>query len=188
MKTDSILIVDDEPNILSSLKRTFSDSPYSIFTAENGEAGLDILSRNKIMLVISDEIMPGMSGAEFLAQVSSRFPGTVRMMLTGHASLDAAMKAINQGQIYRFFTKPWDDLELRFAVRAAIEKYHLEEENRQLLRLVRKQAMNMKMLEKEYPGITRLKYDMTGRIVVDEVSDQEIEKLLAELDQGPTKQ
>lgn len=185
METNTILIVDDEPNILNALKRTFEDDPYTIFTAENASTGLEILGKHKIKLVISDEMMPGMSGAEFLAQVSVRFPGVIRIMLTGHASLDAAMRAINEGQIYRFFTKPWNDLELRFSVRAAMEKYNLEEENRGLLRLIRKQVMNMKMLEKEYPGISQLQYDDRGRIVVDEVSDAEIAALLAELDRGP---
>jgi two-component system, probable response regulator PhcQ len=187
MEISNILIVDDEPNILNALRRTFSEEPYQMFTAENANDGLVALSKNKVKVVISDEIMPGMSGAEFLAQVSSRYPNIVRIMLTGHASLDAAVKAINLGQIYRFFTKPWDDMELRFSVRAAVEKYNLEDENRRLLRLIRKQAMNMKMLEKEYPGITRVNYDEKGCILADEVSDADIAALLSELDQGPTK-
>jgi two-component system, probable response regulator PhcQ len=187
METDSILIVDDESNILNALKRTFADGPYRIYTAETAAAGLIIIERHRIKLVISDEMMPRMSGAEFLAQVRVRFPNVIRIMLTGHASLDAAIKSINSGEIYRFFTKPWNDLELRLSVKAAIEKYNLEEENRKLLRLIRKQAMNLKSLEKEYPGISRLDYDAAGRIVADEVSDQEIQKLLADLDQGATK-
>jgi len=187
MNTDAILIVDDEQNILNALKRTFSDDPYQVYSAENAAAGLEILGLHKIKLVISDERMPGMSGAEFLAQVSVRFPHVIRMMLTGHASLDAAIKAINEGQIYRFFTKPWNDLELRYTVMSAIEKYDLEEENRLMLRLIRKQVVNMKILEKEYPGITRLDYDEKGCILADEVSDMEIQKLLSELDPGHTK-
>jgi DNA-binding NtrC family response regulator len=186
METTEILLVDDEPNILNALKRTFSDDPYRIYTADSAAAGMELLGSRKIKLVISDEMMPGMSGSDFLAQVRTRYPYVVRMMLTGHASIEAAIKAINEGQIYRFFTKPWNDLELRFSVRAAIEKYNLEEENRGLLRLVRRQAMNMKALEREYPGITRVNYDKTGRIVADEVTETDIEKLLSELDQGPT--
>jgi two-component system, probable response regulator PhcQ len=187
METSKILIVDDEPNILSALKRTFGEDPYEVYTAENATDGMDLLGEHKIKLVISDEMMPGMSGAEFLAQVSVRFPNIIRMMLTGHASLDAAIKAINKGEIYRFFTKPWNDLELRFSVRAGIDKYNLEEENRRLLRVIRKQAMNLKSLEKEFPGISQVKYDNKGCIIVDDVSDEEIAKIVSELDQGPAK-
>jgi two-component system, probable response regulator PhcQ len=182
METSCILIVDDERNILESLKRTFMDDPYRVHTAENGPDGLAILSEHNIKVVISDEMMPGMSGAEFLAQVSSRFPNVIRIMLTGHASLDAAIKAINMGTIYRFFTKPWSELELRLTIKAAVEKYDLEDENRRLLRVIRRQVQNMKILEKEYPGITKLEHDNTGRILVDDVSDAEVEKILAELD------
>jgi two-component system, probable response regulator PhcQ len=74
---------------------------------------------------------------------------------------------------------------LRFSVRAGIDKYNLEEENRRLLRIIRKQAMNLKSLEKEYPGISRVKYDNKGCIIVDDVSDEEIEKILSKLDQKP---
>ena len=103
-------------------------------------------------------------------------------MLTGHASLDAAIKAINRGEIYRFFTKPWDDFELRFAVKSAVEKYDLEEENRRLLDIVKKQALNMKLLEKEFPGITQLEYDEKGRIIIQDVPDGEIAQIVAELE------
>ena len=127
-------------------------------------------------------MMPGMSGADFLAKVSSRFPSVVRIMLTGHASLSAAIRAINNGEIYRFFTKPWDDFELRFAVKSAVEKYDLEEENRRLLDIVKKQALNMKLLEKEFPGITQLEYDEKGRIIIQDVPDGEIAQIMAELE------
>jgi two-component system, probable response regulator PhcQ len=187
METNAILIVDDEPNIINALKRTFADDPYEVFSAENAADGMAFLSERKIKLVISDEMMPGMTGVEFLAQVKIRYPNIIRMMLTGHASLDAAIKAINMGAIYRFFTKPWNDLELRFSVKAGIDKYNLEEENRRLLRIIRKQAMNLKSLEKEFPGISRVKYDNKGCIIVDDVSDEEIEKIVSELDRGPTK-
>jgi DNA-binding NtrC family response regulator len=127
-------------------------------------------------------MMPGMSGAEFLAMVRSRFPHVIRIMLTGHASLNAAIKAINKGEIYRFFTKPWDDFELRFAVKSSIEKYDLGEENRRLLSIVRQQALNLKLLEKEFPGITELEYDEKGRIIIQDVPNSEIEQIVAELE------
>jgi two-component system, probable response regulator PhcQ len=182
MTPSKILIVDDEPGVIEALRRSFMDDPYQIYSAQNGEEGIEILSNHKIKVVISDEMMPGMSGAEFLATVSSRFPAVVRIMLTGHASLNAAIKTINKGEIYRFFTKPWDDLELGFSVRSAVEKYDLEEENRRLLNIVKNQALNLKLLEKEFPGITQLEYDEKGRIIVQAVPDVEIDCIVAELE------
>ena len=185
IETSNILIVDDERDILNALKRTFAEDPYFVFSAENAAEGMAILGQHKIKVVLSDELMPGMSGAEFLGQVSVKFPTVIRIILTGHASLNAAIKAINMGEIYRFFTKPWNELDLRFSVKAAIEKYNLEEENRRLLKIIRKQVLNMKILEKEFPGISQLKYDNTGSIIVDDVSDSEIEKILSDLDKKP---
>jgi two-component system, probable response regulator PhcQ len=182
MESSAILIVDDEAGVIKALTRSFIDDPVFIHTADSALEGLAILSTHKIKVVISDEMMPGMSGAEFLAMVRSRFPHVIRIMLTGHASLNAAIKAINKGEIYRFFTKPWDDFELRFAVKSSIEKYDLGEENRRLLSIVRQQALNLKLLEKEFPGITELEYDEKGRIIVQDVPNSEIEQIVAELE------
>jgi two-component system, probable response regulator PhcQ len=182
MESSNILIVDDEKSVVKALKRSFLDDPYEVYSAISAIEGLDILSKVEIKVVISDEGMPGMSGADFLAKVKGSLPAVVRIMLTGHASLDAAIKAINRGEIYRFFTKPWDDFELRFAVKSAIEKYDLEEENRRLLDIVRKQALNMKLLEKEFPGITQLEYDEKGRIIIQDVPEAEMARIVAEFD------
>jgi two-component system probable response regulator PhcQ len=182
MIISNILIVDDEQSIIEALKRSFLDDPYKVYSAGNAAEGLDILSANSIKVVISDEMMPGMSGVDFLAKVSDRFPDVVRIMLTGQASLEAAINAINKGEIYRFFTKPWDDFELLLAVKSAIEKFDLEEENRKLLDIVRKQALNLKLIEKEFPGITHLEYDEKGRIIVQDVSDEEVERIVAQLE------
>jgi two-component system, probable response regulator PhcQ len=181
METSNILIVDDEQSVIEALKRSFLDDHYKVFSAIRAAEGLDILSKNEIKVVISDEMMPGLSGADFLAKVRSCFPTVVRIMLTGHASLDAAIKSINRGEIYRFFMKPWNDLELRFAVKSAVDKFDLEKENQRLLDIVRKQALNLKLIEKEFPGITQLEYDEKGRIIVSDVCDEEVEMLVAQL-------
>jgi DNA-binding NtrC family response regulator len=169
----AILIVDDESNVLSSIKRALEDEPYEVLTAKSGLEGLEVIRNRDIKVVISDEMMPGMSGSEFLAAVKKIFPDTIRIMLTGHASVEAAMDAVNNGEIYRFFAKPWDDFQLRLAIRSAIEKYDLEEENRQLLRTVRKQADELKMLEKKYPGISDLERDEEGNVVLKAFDDGE---------------
>lgn len=167
---DTILIVDDEPNVISSLKRALVDEPYAIYSVNSGEEGLKLLKQHKIKLIISDERMPGMAGSDFLSFAKKEFPDTIRIMLTGHASIDAAMKAVNKGEIYRFFTKPWDEIELKIAIRMALEKYNLESENRRLLKIVKRQAVDLKVIEKKYPSITDMEKDEHGRIVLPEIS------------------
>jgi DNA-binding NtrC family response regulator len=175
-----ILLVDDEPHIISSLKRVLLEESYEILSASNAEEGLKLLEGTRVKVVISDERMPGMDGAEFLSIVRNSHPETVRIMLTGYASLEAAMKAVNGGEIYRFFMKPWDDLELILAIRTAVERYDLEEENRRLLAIVRRQARELKAMEEKFPGITGIERDDDGSITLPEMSDEEMEQIRKE--------
>ncbi|MBI5213264.1 MAG: response regulator [Nitrospirae bacterium] len=184
MAQDAILIVDDEPNVIASLKRVFTDEPYEIYSAAGALEGIEILKNNPVKVVVSDEKMPDITGSEFLAMVREQFPDVIRIMLTGHASIEAAMKAINKGEIYRFFTKPWDDMELKFAVRAAIDKYNIEEENRRLLEIVKRQALNMKLLERQFPGITKLERDENDRILLPDISEDEITRIIAQCEEN----
>ncbi len=177
---DSILLVDDEPNIISSLKRVLMDEQYRVYSANNGADALEVLKRQKVKVVISDEKMPGMSGAEFLSIVRTRFPATVRIVLTGHASIEAAMNAVNNGEIYRFFTKPWGDLDLKLSIRSAVEKYDLDAENRRLLSIVRHQALELKMLEKKYPNITKMERDDDGNLILSDISEKDLSAIVAQ--------
>jgi len=131
VRSYGILIVDDEEAILESLELTLQDE-YRIFTACSGEDGLEILDREEIALVISDQVMPGMSGVEFFEQVTRRNPLVIRMMLSGYADLAALTRAINDGRIYRYIPKPWEPDDLRIDVRRALEAYALMIENMQL--------------------------------------------------------
>ena len=170
----NLLIVDDESNVITALRRAFMNEEFEIFSANSGLEGLEILAKKPVHVIISDEKMPGMSGAEFLSEAKRLYPDTVRFMLTGQASVDAAMKAINEGEIYRFFTKPWDNLQLTFAVSSAFEKFDLEEENRRLLETVKRQALEMKSISKQFPGIAEVKRDDDGRILIDNLTQNEI--------------
>lgn len=184
-ENEAILIVDDEPNVISALRRGLADEPYLTAGAESAELALELMGRQRFNVVISDEKMPGMDGAAFLARVRVDHPEVIRIMLTGHASLEAAMRAVNGGEIYRFFTKPWDDIELRLAIRGALEKYRLEQENRRLLKTVRHQSQELKRLERCFPGISELRRDPRGAIFVDaEVSDEEIARVIAKCNAG----
>jgi len=115
----TLLLVDDEENILNALMRMLRRDGYRILTATNAEDALDILGRNDVQVVISDQRMPGISGTELLSRVKEMHPDTVRMVLSGYTDLSAVTAAINQGAIYKFLTKPWDDEELRLQVRDA---------------------------------------------------------------------
>ncbi|MFZ4441153.1 MAG: PAS domain S-box protein, partial [Syntrophales bacterium] len=128
--SDTILLVDDEPLVLSALTRTLRNTPFQVLTAPNGIQALAIMESTKINVIVSDEQMEGMRGWELLAEVRRRFPNTVRILLSGHATLELAMRAVNDGGIYRFLAKPCDDGMLRFTLSAATEKYNMEAKSR----------------------------------------------------------
>jgi DNA-binding NtrC family response regulator len=178
-----ILLVDDEANVLSALKRALFDEPLEITSAVSAEDALELMKEEQFKVVVSDERMVGMQGSEFLAQVRMLYPATIRIMLTGHATLQAAMKAVNEGEIYRFFAKPWDDHNLKYAIRSALEKYDLEAENRRLLATIKDQAMEIKVLEKRYPGISRVEKDARGSFVLPDIAEDEIARLMAECEE-----
>ncbi len=173
-----VLLVDDEANVLAAIKRALMDEPYVIATATSGEEALRLLAADRFKVVVSDERMPGMAGADLLSRVCELYPQTVRIMLTGHASVESTMKAVNRGEIYRFFTRPWNDHELIMALRSAIEKFDLEAERRRLLATVRSQASELRGLELRYPGISRVEKDEQGTVLLPEISDEEIEQII----------
>ncbi|MDA7088285.1 response regulator [Pseudomonas sp. SA3-5] len=133
----SVLLVDDEENILSSLRRVLRGEAYNVQIANGGEQALQILRGQPIDLVISDARMPGMDGAALLAEVQKHWPSSIRILLTGYADISTTIRAINQGQIYRYISKPWDDDELRLTIRQALAHQHSERER------VRLEALNL---------------------------------------------
>lgn len=128
----TLLVVDDEPNVLKAVKRLLFETEYRILTAESGEEGLIKFSEHDIDLVISDYRMPGMNGVEFLRQVKEAHPETVRLILSGYADVSAVVEAINDGQVYKFIAKPWNDQELLTTIMRALDQQQLERENRRL--------------------------------------------------------
>jgi response regulator RpfG family c-di-GMP phosphodiesterase len=142
----TLLFVDDEPGILSALRRLFRPHGYQIFIAEGGAAGLEILEKEHIDLVISDMRMPEMDGATFLKEVRSRWPAVTRILLTGYADITSTVAAINQGEIYRYISKPWDDSEIVTIVSEALEHQRLKHENQRLTRLAQEQNEQLKEL------------------------------------------
>ena len=166
--THTILVVDDQQPVLDLLREALRRESYQVFCAASAEEALPILARQPIDLIISDEKMTGMSGTEFLTIVRKKYPETVRIILTGHANLDSALRAINQGEVYRFFTKHCYPIELSVVVRQALQHKDLLKENQRLLDMVRKQSISIQTMEKRYPGITKIKRDPGGAIIIDE--------------------
>ena len=163
-----ILLVDDDPHVLEGLKRTLRKEPYEVLTADSGDAALAVLARERVDAVVADEMMPGMSGSELLSVVCHLYPATVRIVLTGHANLESALRAINEGRIYRYLTKPCDDLELKVTIRQALQHRELALAGRLLLKKARKQDLLLQRLEDDHPGITVLQKDSRGSIVIDD--------------------
>lgn len=119
----SLLLLDDEENMLRSLTRLFRRDGYRVLTANSVGEAFDLLASNPVQVIVSDQRMPDMSGTEFLAKVSELYPDTVRMVLSGYTDLATITEAINRGAIYRFLTKPWDDDELRGHIQAAFRAH-----------------------------------------------------------------
>jgi putative two-component system response regulator len=122
---NSVLFVDDEPSILRSVERTFHDADLRLLTAESGERALEILGQEEIAVVVSDNRMPGMSGIDLLTRVRMLSPDTVRIMMTAFADLETAIAAINNSEVFRFVTKPWDNDNLITVVNEGVTRYRV---------------------------------------------------------------
>src|SRR5262245_6978899 len=140
-----VLFVDDEVNILKSLARLFRADGLRIFTASSAPEALALLATEPIQVVVSDQRMPGTTGAKLLAQVRERWPDVARILLTGYAEIQVAIEAINQGEIFRLLTKPWNDSELRATVRQALDAVAMRSEVKRRNQLT--QAQNASLCE-----------------------------------------
>lgn len=159
-----ILIVDDEVNVCRALRRTLSREGYRIETFTNPLEALERLRQASFDVVVSDQLMPGLTGLELLKRVRDRHSDVARILLTGHADMQTAIAAINEGELYRFLTKPWDDLELKVFITLALEKVDHERENRALLARMRA------LTDWELEGRLRrssIRRDADGAIILD---------------------
>jgi two-component system probable response regulator PhcQ len=175
-----VLLLDDEPNVTAGLKRALHSEPWKILTAVTTGGAFDILSREAVDVVVSDERMPGMSGSQFLSEVRKKYPHTIRMILSGQADLEAAVRAINEGEVYRFLLKPCNPADLRITIRQAMEHKQLVELSRKLLREYEKKQSLLDELERANPGITLVTTDEHGAICMDD-EDEEMATDLADL-------
>ena len=132
----TVLCVDDEPNILSAIRRAFRGSGYRVLTADRGQQALEVLAAETVHLIISDMRMPAMDGAQLLEQVRRQWPAVTRILLTGQSDIASTTAAINRGEIFRYISKPWNEDELLIAAREGLERQALLNEKARLEREV----------------------------------------------------
>lgn len=135
----SVLAVDDEPNIVAALRRMLRSRGFTVHTALGGHEGLQVLDTQPIDAIISDMRMPEMSGAQFLQQARLKTPEAVRILLTGYADITSTIEAVNNGEIFRYLSKPWDDEVLLSVLHDGLERKRLARERDLLLALTREQ-------------------------------------------------
>ncbi|HEX6705171.1 MAG TPA: HD domain-containing phosphohydrolase [Albitalea sp.] len=135
----SVLAVDDEPNIVSALRRTLRSRGFTVHTALGGAEGLQVLEAQPVDAIISDMRMPEMTGAQFLQAARRKMPEAVRILLTGYADITSTIEAVNHGEIFRYLSKPWDDDVLLSVLHDGLERKRLARERDQLLALTREQ-------------------------------------------------
>jgi response regulator RpfG family c-di-GMP phosphodiesterase len=151
----TILCVDDEKNILSSLRRLLRTEGYEIQLANSGAEGLEILSKMPVDLVISDMRMPEMNGAQFLEKVYALYPDTVRILLTGYSEISSTIDAINKGNIYKYISKPWEEHDLKLTLRNALAARNMEKERDALLLVTKKQNEELMQFNTNLEGLVQ---------------------------------
>lgn len=162
-----ILIVDDDEGVRSALRRILASEAHIVLEADSPRTALSVLADNPVSVIITDERMPACSGRDFMRIVRKRYPRVARIMLTAYADTKTVIEAVNDGEIFRFFTKPWDDVELVAAVRQAIAAFEETELECDILSKLKERDDDTKELEDLYPGITTVSRDPDGRVVIE---------------------
>ena len=179
--THTVLLVDDDPLVIEGLKRALHKETYETLSAVSAQNAFEILARKKVDVVVSDEMMPGMPGSDFLGVVCNKYPETIRIILTGHPNLETALRSINKGHVYRFLIKPCSGVELCITIKQAIQQRELLRKSLGLLETVRRQSSVLEELENQYPGITKVNRANDGAINIFE-TDEGLETLLENID------
>lgn len=168
-----IQLLDDEPNILTALKRLLRPHGWEVHTYNNVEDALGGLLEHDYAVIISDYQMPTADGVTYLQFAKQRQPDALRLVLSAYGDRNSMIKAINQAEVYRYLSKPWDDYEVVAAIKSAIDLYELKRENRRLLeqvdaqkQLLRAREQELLRLEEENPGITRVQRDEDGSVII----------------------
>jgi CheY-like chemotaxis protein len=183
MDQHTILFVDDERNVLKTLRRLFRKEPYRTLFAESGDEALKLIEEGEHpTVIVSDQRMPGMSGSDFLAATRERLPDSIRIMLTGFSDIDAAVEAINKSGVYRYILKPWNDEDLKLTVRDEIGRYELIQLNRELTAEVKEknqvlEELNASLEQKVEERTRELKDALDTNLALTEQLKQKVKEL-----------
>lgn len=168
-----IQLVDDEPNILSALRRLLRPQGWEIHTYDTVEGALGGLLEHEYAVIISDYQMPTADGVTYLQFAKQRQPHAIRLVLSAYGDRNSMIQAINQAEVYRYLSKPWDDYEVVAAIQSAIDLFQLSQENRRLREqndhqkaLIKAREEELLRLEAENPGISRVKRDADGSVLI----------------------
>lgn len=173
----TLLLVDDEKSITRALNRLFRKEGYRILTAQSGAEGLEKLqqSDDPVSMIISDQRMPEMNGAQFLEKAKSIYPDAIRYLLTGYSDLDAVIDAVNKGEIHRYLTKPWNDEDLVLQVKQSLEHFELTSENRRLTALTIEQNKKLNELNR---GLEQKVQERTREVVEKNKALEKVNQML----------
>jgi DNA-binding NtrC family response regulator len=147
----NVLLVDDEPSLLDGLRRSLRAEDFSVHIADSAEAAMDVLQQRSIDVVVSDDAMPGVSGVDFLAQIHILYPATMRIMLTGQATIERMHQAVNEGNVFRFLLKPCPYQVLVEAVHHALDHKLLRDRGSEAIATMRTQGTILRWLSEHHP-------------------------------------
>lgn len=162
----TILFVDDEPNIINSLRRSLRKEPYKLLSATSGREALQILAQEPVDIVISDERMPGMTGANLVSQIRHQYPEVICMILTGQADFSSAMRSINEAEVFRYLTKPWEPADIIMHVRMALVFKESIAKKRHDMDEQHKRELCRQRMERESPDLFDIERNAKGHIVI----------------------
>lgn len=170
----ALLFVDDEPSMLSGVRRLLSDSPFDVITAPDAATAIEILRARAVDVLVSDLDMPGMNGLELVALARREFPTTLRMLLTATPSQERVMRAVNEGEVARFFVKPFDPMVFRDAMITLASRIEMERRVRAEAAEQERGEALVRWAEARYPHLRRIRRDETGDAIFDRASVAEL--------------
>lgn len=174
MDKKTVLLVDDEVHVLSSIRRVLHKEDYRLLTASGGMEALDIMREHHINVVLTDLGMIGMNGIDLLVEIKRLYPETIRLVISGSSDSETILNAINSGNIYRYITKPWNDMELKILIQQALDIQHLNDEKKQLLQTLKDQNQQ---LEKRVAEQARQLMDSMGMAIIGKYTAQIVHNL-----------
>jgi DNA-binding NtrC family response regulator len=152
-KAETLLLVDDDENVLNGLQRILRHEPYRVLISTTADGALDLLRVEQVDIVVSDEHMPGMTGTEFLSLLHQRFPAIITIVLSGESSMGTIIRSLNEGQIFRFLIKPCSPDYFILNIRQALVQKRFTDRCRQMMEMCRIQSDILSGVEMRYPGL-----------------------------------